>query len=69
MSMMRHFALLILLTVSPATTWAQGGPPLITDDPDTPGPRHWEINFASVIESSTLHRQIEAPLVVLNYAT
>ncbi len=67
MSMMRHFALLILLTVSPATTWAQGGPPLITDDPDTPGPRHWEINFASVIESSTLHRQIEAPLVDLNY--
>jgi hypothetical protein len=30
----------------PAPAFAQGGPPLITDDPDTPGPGHWEINIA-----------------------
>jgi len=23
----------------------QGGPPFISDDPDTPGPGHWEINL------------------------
>jgi hypothetical protein len=26
------------------------GPPLETDDPDTPGNRNWEINFASTLE-------------------
>ena len=29
---------------------AQGGPPLLTDDPDTPGNRHWEINTAYTVE-------------------
>ncbi|MFN2477468.1 MAG: hypothetical protein ABR526_14155 [Chthoniobacterales bacterium] len=26
------------------------GPPLETDDPDTPGDGNWEINFASTLE-------------------
>lgn len=30
---------------APRDASAQGGPPLITDDPDTPGPRHWELNI------------------------
>src|ERR1700722_15358231 len=34
-------ALPFLLTVANA----QGGPPFRTDDPETPGNRHWEINF------------------------
>ncbi len=39
-------ALLLGACVLPARlTWAQGGPPFRTDDPDTPGNRHWEINF------------------------
>jgi len=25
---------------------APGGPPWLTDDPDTPGPNHWEMNVA-----------------------
>jgi hypothetical protein len=27
---------------------AQGGPPYITDDPDTPGAHNWEINTAVI---------------------
>src|SRR5437588_11167064 len=38
------------LCASPAR--AQGGPPLITDDPDTPGPGHWEINLAASRETN-----------------
>jgi len=29
------------------TASAQGGPPMVTDDPDTPGDGHWEINIAA----------------------
>lgn len=32
------------------TILMQGGPPLITDDPDTPGNRHWEINLGFILE-------------------
>ena len=37
---------LALLMATPSR--AQGGPPLITDDPDTPGDGHWEINLGAV---------------------
>lgn len=57
---------LICLMV-PAGALAQGGPPLITDDPDTPGPGHWEINLASLFERSQPQRRLEAPLADVNY--
>jgi len=46
---------------------AQGGPPLLTDDPDTPGPGYWEINLATTVERSKSSRRLQAPLVDLNY--
>jgi hypothetical protein len=46
---------------------AQGGPPLITDDPDTPGPGHWEINIAAISGRSEREQRIEAPLADINY--
>jgi hypothetical protein len=46
---------------------AQGGPPLITDDPDTPGPGHWEINIPMITESSAEGRHLYAPFPDINY--
>jgi hypothetical protein len=46
---------------------AQGGPPLLTDDPDTPGPGYWEINLATIVERSNASRRLQTPLVDLNY--
>ena len=39
---------------------AQGGPPLITDDPDTPGPGHWEINLAASRETNQSGTTVES---------
>lgn len=46
---------------------AQGGPPMITDDPGTPGDGHWEINTAFTAERRPGERAIEMPLLDLNY--
>src|SRR5437660_3862088 len=51
----------------PAPAVAQGGPPLITDDPDTPGPGYWEINLAALLEKTRTQRHVEVPRVDLNY--
>ncbi len=41
------FVLLALTLVTPERLSAQGGPPLLTDDPGTPGPGRWEIIWRS----------------------
>ena len=46
---------------------AQGGPPLLTDDPGTPGNRHWEVNLAATVERTRDASLYEAPLVDANY--
>jgi hypothetical protein len=56
-----------LTALAPATVRAQGGPPLITDDPDTPGPGYWEINVAAQMESSHERRSMDSPRLDLNY--
>ena len=38
--------LLLVLLFVPLDLFAQGGPPLVTDDPGTPGNGNWEINAA-----------------------
>lgn len=43
------------------------GPPLITDDPDTPGDGNWEINLAFTLEQTRDERSYEAPLIDINY--
>ena len=46
---------------------AHGGPPLLTDDPDTPGPNHWEIN-TGVTSLEAYHEWIlGTPILDLNY--
>jgi hypothetical protein len=46
---------------------AQGGPPLITDDPDTPGPGYWEINLSTFLEKHAHSRLLEFPRLDANY--
>jgi hypothetical protein len=50
----------------PAPAWAQGGPPLLTDDPDTPGPGYWEINLSAYLEKRLHSYTIETPRVDAN---
>jgi hypothetical protein len=56
-------AFLILLTVVPSFA----GPPLLTDDPETPGDKHWEINVAFTIDKRQTESTYESPLIDLNY--
>lgn len=46
---------------------AQGGPPLITDDPGTPGDGNWEINIAFTAEKRRTERLYETPILDINY--
>ena len=46
---------------------AQGGPPLITDDPGTPGNKHWEINVAFTDTKLPVGTVYELPHLDLNY--
>jgi hypothetical protein len=46
---------------------AQGGPPMITDDPGTPGDGHWEINIATLVNRSAEGDSYQLPLIDLNY--
>ncbi len=43
------------------------GPPLITDDPGTPGDGRWEINLAFAAELRRASREFDAPLLDINY--
>ena len=46
---------------------AQGGPPLVTDDPDTPGDGKWEINVASIYSRMPHRQELAAPDIDANY--
>lgn len=46
---------------------ARAGPPLITDDPGTPGPNRWEVNLAGTLEYGPSQYTIEGPLLDVNY--
>jgi hypothetical protein len=51
----------------PALSPAQGGPPLVTDDPDTPGDGHWENNLAATAMHTSGRWTLGAPDADLNY--
>ncbi len=53
--------------IFPFVSFAQGGPPLITDDPLTPGPGNWEINIAAAVERSSLVAAWQMPFIDINY--
>jgi hypothetical protein len=44
-----------------------GSPPLITDDPETPGYKGWEINITSSLEHTRSGTAMENPLFDINY--
>jgi hypothetical protein len=46
---------------------AQGGPPMITDDPGTPGDKKWEINLAVAFEHRSGETAADVPAIDLNY--
>jgi len=46
---------------------SQGGPPMITDDPGTPGNGHWENNFAIAFEHRPNETLWALPAIDLNY--
>ena len=46
---------------------AAGGPPMMTDDPGTPGDGHWEINAAALSSHVTGETSYQIPLVDANY--
>lgn len=58
--------LLPLLWATPSLQ-AMGSPPLITDDPDTPGNGHWEINLGITTQRRPGARASELPLLDMNY--
>jgi hypothetical protein len=62
-------SLLVLLLVwfSQTTSFSQGGPPLITDDPETPGNGHWEINIATTVMARPNERLWQVPDLDINY--
>ena len=58
---------LLLLLGGTAKLHAEGSPPLITDDPGTPGDGHWEINLGVSSEKRPGARTSELPLIDINY--
>jgi len=60
-------ALIAFSALEVASASGQGGPPLITDDPDTSGPRSWEINISAQSDSGGGQRRLEIPSIDVNY--
>lgn len=62
---------ILLLVVPPfalaTMAHAQGGPPFRTDDPDTPGNKHWEINFGWIGDRNPQSGSYAVPDVDVNY--
>lgn len=56
----------LILGVAPRLG-AQGGPPMLTDDPDTPGNKHWEINTAFTQLTTPSEQSRSFPHVDFNY--
>jgi hypothetical protein len=65
-SRLQFFPALLLVGLLGAGN-AHGGPPLLTDDPDTPGPNHWEINVATMSEEISRAWLLATPLLDMNY--
>ncbi len=57
----------LLLSALSSLSHAQGGPPFRTDDPDTPGNKHWEINFGFVGDRNPEAGAYQIPDIDINY--
>jgi hypothetical protein len=63
----RQFAIALVAVCAAHGAFGQGGPPMITDDPGTPGPGKWEINLAIAFEHQFGETSLELPEIDLNY--
>src|SRR5438093_11936683 len=61
------FWVAVCVAAFPQRIVAQGGPPLRTDDPQTPGNGHWEINVAWTLSQKQNERVFAIPLIAINY--
>lgn len=61
------FYALVVCVISVESALAQGGPPMITDDPGTPGPGKWENNIAILFEHRPNETSLDLPQFDLNY--
>jgi hypothetical protein len=57
-------ALLVLFSES---IFAQSSPPLLSNDPCTPGPGNWEINIFTAFERSDVYDEWQIPQFDINY--
>ncbi len=63
-----QFSILLLTAFLPSLcARAQGGPPFITDDPGTPGNKHWEIDFGWIADHNPGNAYYETPDIDMNY--
>lgn len=46
---------------------AQGGPPFLSDDPDTPGNHHWEVNLGFLGERNPVEGSYQVPDIDINF--
>jgi hypothetical protein len=53
--------------LSSLVVYAQGGPPMRTDDPGTPGNKAWEVNFGVTTDRRAHEREFEIPVLDINY--
>lgn len=65
---MRYLIFSFALAVAgPSLAFAQGGPPMATDDPGTPGDGHWEINLAGFGTHTPNAWNVDVPEADINY--
>jgi hypothetical protein len=57
----------IFLSVFVSRAMAQAGPPFRTDDPETPGNKHWEINFGWIGDRNPAAGAYQVPDLDINY--
>jgi len=62
-----RFLLPFLFLIFAQAAFAQGGPPMITDDPGTPGGGNWEINTAAQWTVGRGAANLQLPLFDINY--
>jgi hypothetical protein len=63
----RNFIAAAVWLLGIASAAGQGGPPMITDDPGTPGDGKFEINLAIAFEHRPGETAIDAPAIDINY--
>jgi hypothetical protein len=58
---------IIVFVLFPVLALSQGGPPFRSDDPDTPGRNHWEINLGFIGERSPFGGSYSVPNIDINF--